>query len=107
MIVKSGAISPPSGGAFDAAYFVRLVCGASTREVVVEFAAPSAVASFAYAEEVTRPFLGEEEPPQHLVVEPGGAVSVLPERRRTTDSPGAEPNPEPCADGGVSPGASR
>jgi hypothetical protein len=75
-IVKSGAISPPSGGAFDAAYFVRLVFGSSTRVVVVEFVAPSAVASFAYAEEVTRPFLDQEEPPMHLVVETGGAVSV-------------------------------
>jgi hypothetical protein len=75
-IVKSGAISPPSGGAFDAAYFVRLVSDSSTREVVVEFAAPSAVASFAYAEEVTRPFLRQNEPPLHLVVESGGAVSA-------------------------------
>lgn len=81
-IVKSGAISPPSGGAFDAAYFVRLVSGASTREVVVEFAAPSAVASWAYAEEVTRPFLRQDDPPDHLVVEPGGAVSVHNEPHR-------------------------
>jgi hypothetical protein len=75
-IVKSGAISPPSGGAFDAAYFVRIVSGSSTREVVVEFVAPSAVASFAYAEEVTRRFLRQIEPPIHLVVEPGGVVRV-------------------------------
>jgi hypothetical protein len=73
-IVKSGAIAPPSGGAFDAAYFVRLVCGSSTREVVVEFAAPSSVASCPYAEEVIRPFLGQDDPPEHIVVEPGGAV---------------------------------
>jgi hypothetical protein len=78
-IVKSGAISPPSGGEFDAAYFVRVVFGSSTREVVVEFAAPSAVASFAYAEEVTRPFLLDDEPPSHLVVEFGGKVSIVPE----------------------------
>jgi hypothetical protein len=83
-IVKSGAISPPSGGAFDAAYFVRLVFGSSTRVVVVEFVAPSAVASFAYAEEVTRPFLQQEHPPDRLVVEPGGAVSVQTEQRRTS-----------------------
>lgn len=78
-IIKSGAISPPSGGDFDAAYFVRIGCGPSTREVLVEFAAPSAVASSFYAEDVTRPFLRDEEPPQHLVVQSGGMVSVLAE----------------------------
>jgi hypothetical protein len=82
-IVKSGAIAP-SGGAFDAAYFVRLVCGSSTREVVVEFAAPSAVASCPYAEEVIRPFLRQDDPPDHLVVELGGTVSILREARRGT-----------------------
>jgi len=76
-IVKSGAIEPRGG--FDAAYFVRLASGSSTREIVVEFVAPSAVASFAYAEEVTRPFLQDEEPPSHLVVEFGGRVSIVPE----------------------------
>jgi hypothetical protein len=64
---------------FDAAYLVKLAAGSSTREVVIEFTAPSAVASAAYAEEVTRRFLGDEQPPQHLVVELGGAVSILTE----------------------------
>jgi hypothetical protein len=76
VIVKSGAISPPSGYEYDAAYFVRLVRGRSTREVVVEFAAPSTVASFLYAEEVTRRFLQEDEPPEHLVVEAAGLVTA-------------------------------
>jgi hypothetical protein len=79
-IVKSGAIAA-SGYEYDAAYFVRLVRDRSTREVVVEFAAPSAVASFFYAEEVTRRFLQEDEPPRHLVVEAEGLVSILEDLR--------------------------
>jgi hypothetical protein len=82
-IVKSGAISPPSGNDYDAAYFVRLVWGSATREVIVEFGAPSTVASTHYAEEVMRRFLHQEEPPRHLVVQPGGAVMVV------TEPPGA------------------
>jgi hypothetical protein len=70
-IAKSTPIPPPSGGKSDAAYLVTLVAGSATREVVVEFAAPSTVASPAEAEEVARGFLRDEEPPQHLVVEPG------------------------------------
>lgn len=71
------AVSPPSGADFDAAYLLHLTYGASTRDVVVEFAAPSAVASGGYAEEVTRAFLRDEEPPHHLVVECDGSVRVL------------------------------
>ena len=77
-IVKSGAIAPPSGSAYDAAYAVRLTSDATTRDVVVEFAAPSAVASVGYAEEVTRPFLRDDEPPRHIVVELGGSVRIVP-----------------------------
>ena len=70
-IAKSAAIPPTSGGQFDVAYLVTLVAVSATREVVVEFATPSTVVSAADAEEVTRRFLDDEEPPQHLVVEPG------------------------------------
>jgi len=47
------------------------------RDVVVEFTAPSSLTSVGYAEEVTRPFLENREPPQHLVVDVGGEVRVL------------------------------
>ena len=47
------------------------------RDVVVEFAAPSAVTSVGYAEEVARGFQHDEEPPQHLIVERDGQVRVL------------------------------
>jgi hypothetical protein len=69
-IAKSAAIPSRSGDKSDAAYLVTLVAGSTTREIVVEFATP-AVASAADAEEATRGFLRDEEPPQHLVVEPG------------------------------------
>jgi len=74
---RVGAISPPSGGAFDAAYLVRVASGSLVREVVVEFAAPSAVASGGYAEEIVRRFLHDDEPPEHVVVEIGGNVRML------------------------------
>src|SRR5262249_24428941 len=70
-IATSAAIPPTPGGKFDAAYLVTLVAGSPTRGVVVEVATPSTGASAADAEEAARRFLGDEEPPQHLVVESG------------------------------------
>jgi len=85
LIGKSGAIAPPSGSAFDAAYTVRLTRGLSTREVVVEFAAPSRVESVGYAEEVARRFLANAEPPEHLTVDVGGNVHLLTGARPTVE----------------------
>jgi hypothetical protein len=76
LIAKSGAIAPPAGSVYEAAYLVRVMRGSSRREVIVEFADSSAVASNGYAEEVTRRFLRDDEPPQHLVVEAAGTVRV-------------------------------
>lgn len=77
VITKSGAIAPISEPIFDAAYRVRMTRGSSTREVVVEFAAPSSLTSVGYAEEVARRFLTDPEPPQHLQVDRQGKVQVL------------------------------
>jgi hypothetical protein len=76
LIAKSGAIAPPAGSVHGAAYLVRVERGSSRRKVIVEFADSSAVVSAGYAEEVTRRFLGDDEPPQHLVVETAGTVRV-------------------------------
>ena len=76
LIAKSGAIAPPRGSVCGAAYLVRVMRGSSRREVIVEFADSSAVVSTGYAEEVTRRFLRDDEPPQHLVVEAPGTVRV-------------------------------
>jgi hypothetical protein len=75
-IERSGAIPPPAGSSHDAAYLVRVARGISKRQVIVEFADSSAVVSNGYAEEVTRPYLHDDEPPQHLVVEATGSVRI-------------------------------
>jgi hypothetical protein len=77
LIDRSRAIAPPSDGDFDAAYLVSLSRGSALRKVVVEFAAPSAVTSVGYAEEVARRFQGDEDLPQHVIVERDGSVRVL------------------------------
>jgi len=75
-IERSGAIPPPAGSTHGSAYLVRVARGTSKRQVIVEFADSSAVVSNGYAEEVTRRFLRDDEPPQHLVVEASGDVRV-------------------------------
>ena len=77
LVDRSHAIAPPSDGDFDAAYLVRLSRGSTRGEVVVEFAAPSAVTSVGYAEEVVRRFQRDAELPQHLIVECDGSVRTL------------------------------
>ena len=69
-ITKSWPIEPPTGADFDAAYMVRLADAAGgTHDLIVEFAAPSAVASVGYAEEVARRFRRDSRLPQHVVVD--------------------------------------
>jgi hypothetical protein len=69
-ILKSWAIEPPSGAEYDAAYIVRLADEVgSTRELVIEFAAPSTLTSVGFAEEIARRFKGDRELPSHVVVD--------------------------------------
>ena len=76
-ITRSWAIEPPSGDGFDAAYIVRLMQPDETlHELVVEFAAPSALASVGYAEEIARRFQREAEPPERVVVDLDRNVQV-------------------------------
>jgi len=90
LIEKSGAIAPPPGSVHGAAYLVRVTRGSARRGVIVEFADSSAVVSAGYAEEVTRPFLQDDEPPQHVVVEAPGTVRVeLGPREGMPDDEGA------------------
>jgi hypothetical protein len=76
LIVKSSAV-PPRSNAVDSAYRVKVARGESTRDVVVEFTAPSSLTSVGYAEEITRRYLSSSEPPQHLVVDVSGEVKVV------------------------------
>jgi hypothetical protein len=95
LIAKSGAIAPPTGSPHGAAYLVRVVRGSSRREVIVEFADSSAVVSNGYAEEVTRRYLRDDEPPQHVVVEATGTVRVERGPRETVDGDGGESRASP------------
>jgi hypothetical protein len=70
------AVSPMNHDECDAAYLLKVAYGDEIAEVVVEFAAPSSVASGGYAEEVVRRFLADDEPPQRVVVERDGSVRV-------------------------------
>lgn len=75
-IVKSAAV-PPLSYTVDSAYQVQVACGELRRNVVVEFTAPSSLTSVGYAEEVTRPYLANTEPPRRLAVDVGGEVHVV------------------------------
>ena len=75
-IEKSGAISPSPESNSDAAYLVTVTYGEERAEVIVEFAAPSSVASGGYAEEVVRKYLADDEPPQRLSVGRDGSVRI-------------------------------
>jgi hypothetical protein len=70
------AVSPTHVDDSDAAYLLKVAYGDEQAEVVVEFAAPSSVASSGYAEEVVRRFLADDEPPQRIVVERDGSVRI-------------------------------
>jgi len=97
VIERSGAIAPPRGSVYGTAYLVRLTRGSSRREVIVEFADSSAVASTGYAEEVTRRFLRDDEPPQHLVVEAAGTVRVERAPRESVDDDEGDSRSSPAA----------
>ncbi len=77
-ISKSWAIAPPTGAAYDAAYIVRLShTDESVHDLIVEFEAPSALASVGYAEEIARKYLRAADPPRHVIVDVRRAVRVL------------------------------
>jgi len=97
VIERSGAIAPPVGSVYGTAYLVRVTRGSSRREVIVEFADSSAVASTGYAEEVTRRFLRDDEPPQHLVVEAAGTVRVERAPREPGDDDEGDSRESPAA----------
>jgi hypothetical protein len=91
-IVRSSAVTPPDGSSCESAYLVRVSRGSTTRDVVVEFADATAVLSNGYAEEVTRRFLSDEEPPRHLVVEISKDVRVVTGPREASDDPYGAPS---------------
>jgi hypothetical protein len=77
LVDRSTAIAPLSARECDAAYVVKLSCGSTLRELVVEFAAPSTVVSRSYAEEVARRFQQDNDLPRHIVLEQDGTVRIV------------------------------
>ena len=91
------AVSPTAPDDSDAAYLVKVAYGDEQAEVVVEFAAPSSVASSGYAEEVIRKYLTDDEPPQRVVVERDGSVRIATSPltgSRATRSANGSPEPQ-------------
>jgi hypothetical protein len=77
-ITKSWPVEPPTGAGYDAAYIVRLSDAAgATRDLVVEFAAPSTLTSVGYAEEIARRFRSQVDPPAHVVVDTSRDVRIV------------------------------
>jgi hypothetical protein len=96
-VIRSVVAVSPSNDDCDAAYLLKLAYRNEDAQVVVEFAAPSSVASGGYAEEVVRRFLADDEPPQRVVVDRDGSVRVVTSPlttdrapRRTTASRGPQ-----------------
>jgi len=77
-ITKSWPVEPPTGAGYDSAYIVRLSDAAGvTRDLVVEFAAPSTLTSVGYAEEIARRFRDQADPPAHVVVDTSRDVRIV------------------------------
>jgi len=86
------AVAGTPGADCDASYLLKLSRGEDRAESMVEFAAPSAVASGGYAQEALAPFLRDDVPPHRLVVEVDGTVRIASTEERSA-SPPAESRP--------------
>ena len=77
VIDDTRAVEPTPGADCDASYVIKLSRGEERARAMIEFSAPSSVASNGWAREVLTPFLGHDEPPQRLIVARDGTVRVL------------------------------
>lgn len=75
---ETRAIEPTPKSKCDASYLLKLSRGERKARSIVEFSAPSAVASNGYAREALMPYLGDEDLPSRLVVGCDGTVRVAP-----------------------------
>ncbi len=83
VISRSWPIEPPSGDGYDSAYIVRLVDdGGETRDLIVEFDAPSSLTSVGYAEEIARKVRDRTELPTHVIVDTKGSCRIVGARPR-------------------------
>jgi hypothetical protein len=77
VVDDTSAVEPTPGADCDASYLVKLSRGEQRARSKVEFAAPSAVASNGWARDALAPFLGDDQPPQRLIVAQDGTVKVV------------------------------
>jgi hypothetical protein len=78
VISRSWPIEPPSGTDHDSAYIVRLVDPAGeSRDLIVEFAAPSSLTSVGYAEEIARKVRDRVDLPRHVIVATDGGLEIV------------------------------
>jgi hypothetical protein len=69
------AVEPTPGGDVDASYLLKLSRGDRRARSLVEFAAPSTLTSIGYAREALARYLGDENPPERVIVGRDGQVS--------------------------------
>ena len=78
IVDETRAIEPTPNADCDASYLLKLSRGERKARAIVEFAAPSSVASNGYAREALAPFLRDEELPARLIVGRDGNVRIAP-----------------------------
>ena len=91
IVEDTRAVASTEATEYDASYRLRLSRGDEQTESVVEFAAPSAVASGGYAQEALTPYLSDDVPPQRLVVERDGTVRIASSEERSAPAAADRP----------------
>ena len=69
-------VEPTPDADCDTSYLVKLSRGDRRARSMVEFSAPSSVASTGWAREALAPFLADDNPPERLIVNLDGTVRV-------------------------------
>ncbi|HEX7310359.1 MAG TPA: hypothetical protein VF232_04195 [Gaiellaceae bacterium] len=69
-------VEPTPDADCDTSYLVKLSRGERRARSMVEFSAPSSVASNGWAREALAPFLADDNPPERLIVSLDGTVRV-------------------------------
>jgi hypothetical protein len=69
-------VEPTPDADCDTSYLLKLSRGERRARSIVEFSAPSSVASNGWAREALAPFLADDNPPERLIVSLDGTVRV-------------------------------
>jgi hypothetical protein len=76
IVTEARAVEPTIGADCDSSYLLKLSRGDERGTAMVEFLAPSTLTSIAFAREVLLPFMGDDTPPQRLIVARDGTARV-------------------------------